>query len=141
MINYYKILGINKNATEIQIKEASKKLAKNYNPKKPNGNEKNFILVLKAYDILGNKKKRNDYDKLLNNKLNTKSSYYSSFSSYSSTSINNNNFKSNEKIITNRNGKENIKTRTIQKNNDGVFIEENINGKKKKYHKLNKKLK
>ncbi|KAG5681368.1 hypothetical protein PVAND_010810 [Polypedilum vanderplanki] len=62
----YKILNISKNATKVQIKEAYKKLAKQYHPDKNQKDEntsEKFSEIRMAYEILNNDKKRKLYDK------------------------------------------------------------------------------
>lgn len=61
MINLYTILEINKNANEIEIKKAYKKLALKYHPDKGGDSEK-FKKILDAYNILSDKEKRQQYD-------------------------------------------------------------------------------
>ena len=64
-MNYYKILGINKNSTKEEIKKAYRKLAKEYHPDKcktPECEEK-FKEVSNAYEILYNDEKRKIYDR------------------------------------------------------------------------------
>ncbi|MEK7149553.1 MAG: DnaJ C-terminal domain-containing protein [Patescibacteria group bacterium] len=61
-MNYYKILGIEKNATQDDIKKAYRKLAHKYHPDKPGGDEKKFKELSEAYQILSNPQKRNQYD-------------------------------------------------------------------------------
>lgn len=63
--DYYKILGINENATDDEIKKAYRKLALKYHPdknKSPQAEEK-FKEVAEAYEVLSDKKKRDIYDK------------------------------------------------------------------------------
>jgi curved DNA-binding protein CbpA len=48
----YKILGVDRNADESEIKKAYRKLAKEYHPDKSSGNEEKFKEVADAYDIL-----------------------------------------------------------------------------------------
>ena len=63
MADYYKILGINKNASEEEIKKAYRKLAHQYHPDRPSGNEKKFKEINEAYQTLSNKQKRAQYDR------------------------------------------------------------------------------
>ncbi|XP_072395606.1 dnaJ protein homolog 1-like [Diabrotica undecimpunctata] len=61
---YYKILGISKNATDDEIKKAYRKLALQYHPdknKSPEAEER-FKEVAEAYEVLSDKKKRDIYD-------------------------------------------------------------------------------
>ena len=65
MTDYYKILGINKQATSQEIKKAYKKLAFKYHPDKNSGNneaEEKFKKIAEAYEILSDDKKRQNYD-------------------------------------------------------------------------------
>ena len=65
MKDYYKILEINKNATDEEIKKAYRKLAKKWHPDKNLNNpiaEEKFKEIQEAYDILSDKKKREKYD-------------------------------------------------------------------------------
>ena len=59
MKDYYKILEIEENATDEQIKKSYRTLSKKYHPDvNPEGTEK-FKDIAEAYDILSNKEKRN----------------------------------------------------------------------------------
>ena len=63
--DYYEILGINKNASEDEIKKAYRKLAMKYHPdKNPNNKEaeEKFKKINEAYEILSDKEKRKKYD-------------------------------------------------------------------------------
>lgn len=65
MSDHYKTLGVKKNATQDEIKKAYKKLARKFHPDLHPGNkraEAKFKEVNEANTILGNKKKRADYD-------------------------------------------------------------------------------
>src|SRR3989344_3991292 len=62
-MNYYHILGINKGASEEEIKKAFRKLAHKHHPDKKGGDEKKFKEINEAYSILSDKKKREQYDK------------------------------------------------------------------------------
>ena len=62
MKDYYQILGVNKGATEDDIKTAFRKLAHKYHPDKKGGDEKKFKELSEAYAVLSDKKKRAEYD-------------------------------------------------------------------------------
>lgn len=60
--DYYKILGLDKSASEDEIKSAFRKLAQKYHPDKKGGDEKKFKEASEAYAVLSDKKKRAEYD-------------------------------------------------------------------------------
>lgn len=60
--DYYKILGVEKNASDDEIKKSFRKLAQKYHPDKPDGDEEKFKEVSEAYNVLSNKEKRQQYD-------------------------------------------------------------------------------
>ncbi len=62
--DYYQILGISKNATDAEIKSAYRKLALEYHPDKNKSKEagEKFKEVTKAYEVLSNSSKRQNYD-------------------------------------------------------------------------------
>lgn len=60
--DYYQILGVNKDASPEQLKEAYRKLAHKHHPDKSGGDEKKFKEINEAYQILSNKEKRAQYD-------------------------------------------------------------------------------
>jgi len=64
--NYYQILGVPRNATDEQIKKAYRKLAMQYHPDRNQGKEKwandKFKEINEAYAVLGDHKKRRQYD-------------------------------------------------------------------------------
>ncbi|ROT83527.1 putative dnaJ protein-like 1 [Penaeus vannamei] len=62
--DYYKILGLSKDASEGDIKRAYRNMALKYHPDKNKSNdaEEKFKLVAEAYEVLSDKKKRNIYD-------------------------------------------------------------------------------
>ncbi|KAG5676393.1 hypothetical protein PVAND_006233 [Polypedilum vanderplanki] len=63
--DYYKILGIQKGATDDDIKKAYRKLALKYHPDKNKspGAEEKFKEIAEAYEVLSDKKKRDVYDR------------------------------------------------------------------------------
>jgi len=61
--DYYKILGVEKGATEDDIKKAYRKLAHQHHPDKSGGDESKFKEINEAYQILSNKDKRTQYDR------------------------------------------------------------------------------
>ncbi|MFA5870587.1 MAG: DnaJ C-terminal domain-containing protein [Candidatus Paceibacterota bacterium] len=60
--DYYKVLGVQKNATEDDIKKAFRKLAHQHHPDKKTGNEEKFKEINEAYQVLSSKEKRAQYD-------------------------------------------------------------------------------
>ncbi len=58
----YIILGVDKSASDQDIKKAYRKLAKENHPDKVNGNEEKFKEIADAYETLGNPKKKAQYD-------------------------------------------------------------------------------
>jgi len=58
--DYYKILGIDKNATQEEIKKAYRKLAKKYHPDSNPGDKKaeeKFKEINEAYEVLGDEER------------------------------------------------------------------------------------
>ncbi|MEX2010285.1 MAG: DnaJ C-terminal domain-containing protein [Parcubacteria group bacterium] len=62
MKDYYKTLGVERNASEEDIKKAFRKLAHQYHPDKKGGDEARFKEVNEAYSTLSDKRKRAQYD-------------------------------------------------------------------------------
>jgi molecular chaperone DnaJ len=63
--DYYEVLGVQKNASEDEIKSAYRKLALKYHPDKNRGNpeaEEKFKEATEAYEVLRDSKKRAQYD-------------------------------------------------------------------------------
>lgn len=60
--DYYKILGVSKDASKDEIKRAFRRLAHQYHPDKKDGDEKKFKEVNEAYQVLGDETKRAQYD-------------------------------------------------------------------------------
>ena len=63
--DYYKILGVNKDASQDEIRKSYKKLALKYHPDRNPGDKKaeeKFKEAAEAYEVLGNEEKRKEYD-------------------------------------------------------------------------------
>jgi len=61
-MDYYKALGVDKKASEQEIKRAYRKLAQQHHPDTEKGDEKKFKEITEAYEVLGDKQKRQQYD-------------------------------------------------------------------------------
>jgi molecular chaperone DnaJ len=62
MKDYYKILEVNRDASEEEIKKAYRRLAHRYHPDKAGGDEKKFKEINEAYQVLSDENKRRQYD-------------------------------------------------------------------------------
>ncbi|MFH1582957.1 MAG: molecular chaperone DnaJ [Candidatus Falkowbacteria bacterium] len=60
--DYYNILGINKTASQDEIKKAFREKAHKFHPDKAGGDEAKFKELNEAYQVLGDQKKRSQYD-------------------------------------------------------------------------------
>src|SRR2546423_8890462 len=63
--DYYKALGVGKNASAEEIKKAYRKLARRYHPDRNPGDkvaEERFKEISQAHDVLGDPDKRKQYD-------------------------------------------------------------------------------
>ncbi len=66
-VDFYKALGVGSKATADEIKKSYRKLAKQYHPDSTGGDkakESRFKDISNAYDVLGDKKKRELYDQI-----------------------------------------------------------------------------
>lgn len=62
MADYYKVLEVEKNSSDEEIKKAYRKLAHKYHPDKKGGDENKFKEINEAYQVLSDKTKRTQYD-------------------------------------------------------------------------------
>ncbi len=65
--DYYKSLGVAKNATQDEIKKSYRKLARKYHPDANKGDteaEERFKEISEAYDVLSDEKRRKEYDEI-----------------------------------------------------------------------------
>lgn len=65
--DYYKILGVSKNASQDEIKKAYRKMAVKYHPDKNQGDpraEERFKEISEAYEVIGKPENRKKYDEL-----------------------------------------------------------------------------
>ncbi|MCR4311524.1 MAG: molecular chaperone DnaJ [Candidatus Taylorbacteria bacterium] len=60
--DYYNVLGVDKRATQDDIKKAFRKLAHKYHPDKGGTDEAKFKEITEAYSVLSDDKKRREYD-------------------------------------------------------------------------------
>lgn len=62
MKDYYQILGLEKGASKDEVKRAFRKLAAKYHPDKKTGDEEKYKEVTEAYAVLGDEKRKAEYD-------------------------------------------------------------------------------
>ncbi len=65
MSDYYSLLGVDRNASEDQIKKAYRKMAMKYHPDQNKDNpqaEEQFKKIAEAYAVLSDSKKKQQYD-------------------------------------------------------------------------------
>lgn len=60
--DYYEVLGVNKSASQDEIKKAYRKAAVKYHPDKEGGDEDKFKEASEAYEVLSNSDKKQRYD-------------------------------------------------------------------------------
>ena len=84
--DYYEVLGVSKNASEKEIKQAYRKLAIKYHPDRNEGDknaEEKFKEAAEAYDVLSNTEKRSRYDQFGHQGMGGGSSGFGGFSNMS----------------------------------------------------------
>ena len=69
MSEYYNILGVSKTASDDEIKNAYRKLARTHHPDK-GGNKEKFQEIQTAYEILSDENKKREYDNQQNGNQN-----------------------------------------------------------------------
>ena len=65
--DYYEVLGVNRDATEDDLKKSYRRLAMKWHPDRNPGNkdaEEKFKAASEAYDVLSDDKKRGEYDEM-----------------------------------------------------------------------------
>lgn len=73
-MDLYKVLGVNKSASQEEIKKAFRKLSMKHHPDKNNNSEestKKFQEISQAYEVLGDENKRKEYDNPMKSRFNT----------------------------------------------------------------------
>jgi molecular chaperone DnaJ len=60
--DYYSVLGVDRKATQDEIKKAFRKLAHKYHPDKGGTDEAKFKEITEAYSVLSDERKRREYD-------------------------------------------------------------------------------
>ena len=69
--NFYNILGVSENASKDEIKKAYRSLQMKYHPDKNQGNTESHKMtqtINEAYETLGDKQKKEEYDMILDKK-------------------------------------------------------------------------
>src|SRR5918998_3200853 len=64
-INYYDVLGVSRNASQSEIKNAYRRLAKERHPDHAGGSEKEFSLLQEAHAVLSDPNRRRQHDESL----------------------------------------------------------------------------
>jgi molecular chaperone DnaJ len=62
MKDYYSVLGLQKGASRDEVKKAFRKMAAKYHPDKQTGDEEKYKEITEAYAVLGDEKKKAEYD-------------------------------------------------------------------------------
>ena len=61
-MDYYNVLGVNRNASDKELKQAYKKLSMQHHPDRTGGSDEKFKQVNEAYSTLKDPQKRQAYD-------------------------------------------------------------------------------
>ncbi len=83
--DYYKTLGIGKNASQDEIKKAYRKLARKYHPDLNPGDknaEQKFKEINEAYEVLNDPKKRTEYDQFGSSPFGTRGPGFEGYRAY-----------------------------------------------------------
>ena len=64
--NYYIVLGLNRNASDADIRSAYRRLAKEYHPDHYGRDSEPFLLIHEAYSVLSDPARKSSYDRSLN---------------------------------------------------------------------------
>src|ERR687884_1335650 len=64
-INYYEVLGVPRNASQSEIKNAYRRLAKDRHPDRPGGSEVEFSRLQEAHAVLSDPNRRRRHDEAL----------------------------------------------------------------------------
>jgi molecular chaperone DnaJ len=79
MVDYYKTLGIEKNATQDEIKKSYRKLSKKFHPDVNPSGEKKFKEITEAYETLSDVDKRKKYDNPIQNNFSGAGDFFNQF--------------------------------------------------------------
>ncbi|MGB3680861.1 MAG: DnaJ domain-containing protein, partial [Rubrobacteraceae bacterium] len=63
--NYYKVLGVSRNASQSEIKNAYRQLAKERHPDQPGGSANQFSTLQEAHAVLADPNRRRQHDESL----------------------------------------------------------------------------
>src|ERR671915_2340411 len=63
--NHYKVLGVPRNASQSEIKDAYRRLAKERHPDRPGGSETEFARLQEAHAVLSDPNRRRQHDEAL----------------------------------------------------------------------------